>query len=92
MRESVKRSNKRCPTHPGAFLREIVLPAPGRPKVEVAAAPGISRQTLYDILSERQPVTAHMAVRLAKLFGNTPPEGKRLLLKLISFTLTKAAR
>ncbi len=31
---------------------------------------GISRQTLYDMLNEKQPVTAEMAVRFGKLFGN----------------------
>ena len=39
-------------------------------KTAVAGALGISRQTLYDILNERQPVTAEMAVRFGKLFGN----------------------
>lgn len=33
---------------------------------------GISRQTLYDILNEKQPVTPRMALRLAKLFGTSP--------------------
>ena len=36
----------------------------------MATALGISRQTLYDILNEKQPVTAEMAVRFDKLFGN----------------------
>ena len=39
-------------------------------KTAVADALGISRQTLYDILNEKQPVTAEMAVRFGKLFGN----------------------
>ena len=39
-------------------------------KTAVAAALGVSRQTLYDILNEQQPVTAEMAVRFGKLFGN----------------------
>ena len=39
-------------------------------KTDVASALGVSRQTLYDILNERQPVTAEMAVRFGKLFGN----------------------
>lgn len=39
-------------------------------KSAVATALGISRQTLYDILNEKQPVTAEMAVRFGKLFGN----------------------
>ena len=57
------------PMHPGELLREDVLPAVGRPKTEIARLLGISRQTLYDILNEKQPVTAGMALRLAKMFG-----------------------
>ena len=63
-----KRSPDRCPTHPGAFLREIVLPALPLPKAELARVLGISRQSLYDILGERQPVTPTMAVRLGAVF------------------------
>lgn len=66
-----KRSTERCPTHPGAFLREIVLPAVSASKVEIAAALGISRQSLYDILSEKQPVTPGMAVRLGVVFDTS---------------------
>ncbi len=72
------RSPERCPTHPGALLREIVLPAVGRPKAEIARALGISRQTLYDILNERQPVTPQMAVRLSKLLGRSPEAWLRM--------------
>lgn len=60
------------PTHPGELLREDVLPAIGRPKTEIARLLGISRQTLYDILDERQPVTPAMALRIGKLCGNGP--------------------
>jgi addiction module HigA family antidote len=67
----MKRSAERCPTHPGAFLREIVLPAIRANKVEIAAALGISRQSLYDILAEKQPVTPAMAVRLGAVFGTS---------------------
>ena len=56
--------------HPGEILREDVLPALGRPKTEIARLLGISRQTLYDILNERQPITAQMALRIGKLCGN----------------------
>ena len=58
------------PMHPGELVREDLLPALGIPKTELARSLGISRQTLYDILNERQPVTAEMAVRFGKLFGN----------------------
>ena len=60
------------PVHPGELLREDVLPALGRPKAEIARLLGVSRQTLYDILNERQPVTAGMALRLGKLCGDGP--------------------
>ena len=49
-----------------------MLPALGRPKTEIARLLGISRQTLYDILGEKQPITAHMALRIGKLCGNGP--------------------
>lgn len=58
------------PTHPGALLREDIIPATGRPKVEIARLLGISRQHLHDILAEAKPVSPAVAVRLGKLFGN----------------------
>lgn len=60
------------PTHPGELLREDVLPALGRAKTEIADLLRVSRQTLYDILSEKKPVTPSMALRIAKLTGTTP--------------------
>lgn len=60
------------PMHPGRPLRETIIPALGKPKAEIARALGISRQTLYGILDERQAVTAEMALRLGKLCGNGP--------------------
>ena len=58
--------------HPGEHLREDVLPALGRPKAEIARLLGVSRQTLYEVLTEKQPVTANLAVRLGKLCGDGP--------------------
>ncbi|HEY2034493.1 MAG TPA: HigA family addiction module antitoxin [Rhizomicrobium sp.] len=60
------------PMHPGELLREEILPAIGKPKTEIARLLGVSRQTLYDILDEKQPVTPAMALRLGKLCGNGP--------------------
>ena len=67
-----KRDRNRCPTHPGELLREDVIPATGKTRSEIAALLGISRQHLYDILNERNPVSPTVAVRLGKLFGNGP--------------------
>jgi antitoxin HigA-1 len=66
------------PMHPGEHLREDILPALGRPKAEIARLLGISRQTLYDVLTEKQPVTANLAVRLGKLCGDGPDVWLRL--------------
>lgn len=60
------------PMHPGELLREKILPALERSKTEIARLLGVSRQTLYDVLRERQPVTPVMALRLGKLCGNGP--------------------
>ncbi len=67
----LKRNPRRCPTHPGALLRDIVLPALPVGKAEVARALGVSRQALYDVLSEKQPVTPNMAVRLGVVLGTS---------------------
>jgi addiction module HigA family antidote len=58
--------------HPGELLREDIIPALGKSKIEIATLLGISRQTLHDILVEKQPVTVAMAIRLGKLIGNGP--------------------
>jgi addiction module HigA family antidote len=63
---------ERIPTHPGAILREDMLPALGLTPPAVAKALGISRQMLNRILSEKAPVTPAMAVRLGKYCGNGP--------------------
>lgn len=67
-----KRRFKRCPTHPGALLREDVLPALRLSIAEAAGRMHISRQTLHRILAERAAVTPDMALRLGKFCGNGP--------------------
>ncbi len=57
------------PVHPGEILREDVVPALGKSKAEIARLLGVSRQTLYDVLNEKQPVTANLALRIGKLVG-----------------------
>jgi addiction module HigA family antidote len=58
--------------HPGEMLREDVLPSLGKSKTAIASPLGISRQMLFDILREKQPVTPAMALRFGKLLGNGP--------------------
>jgi addiction module HigA family antidote len=60
------------PSHPGALLREEVLPALRLTVTAAAEKLGVSRQTLHAILAERAAVTPGMAVRLGKLCGDGP--------------------
>jgi len=69
---SAKRNLQRCPAHPGALLREDMLPASGKKKIEIARLLGISRQHLHDIMAEKKPLSPAVAVRVGKLFGGGP--------------------
>ena len=72
MRKRKSMTDGLAAVHPGALLREDVLPAVKMSKGDVARALGISRAQLYAILGERAPVTAPMALRLGRFFGNGP--------------------
>jgi addiction module HigA family antidote len=62
----------RRPTHPGALLREDVLPATALSVSELARRLRMSRQSLHRILAEEQPVTPATALKLARLLDTTP--------------------
>ena len=64
------RDSRRKPTHPGAILREDVLPALRMTQTEFAHRLGVSRLTVSEILHEKRPVSVDMAIRLGKLLGN----------------------
>lgn len=67
---AAKRDPNRAPAHPGALLRDDILPAIEMGKSALANALGISRQHLYDILNEKKPVSPEVAARLGKAFGD----------------------
>ena len=60
------------PIHPGEMLREDFLPDYGLTVSGLAEALGVSRQTVNELLRERRAVSPEMALRLARLFGNSP--------------------
>lgn len=60
------------PTHPGAMLREDYIPDYGLTVATLAEKLGVSRQTVNEIVNERRSISPAMALRLARLFGNTP--------------------
>jgi len=66
------RSKNRKPTHPGAILREDVLPSLNITQTELADRLGVSRRSVSQILHEHRPLTPDMAIRLAHLLGTTP--------------------
>ena len=63
---------KRRPTHPGEMLREDFLPDYGLTVSSMAKAVDVSRQTINELLRERRSLSPEMALRLARLFGNSP--------------------
>ncbi len=68
----VKRPLRRPPIHPGAILREDVLPALGLSVSETAKRLGVSRQQVHRVLACMHPVTVEMALRIGTLVGNGP--------------------
>lgn len=60
------------PTHPGEMLREDFMPDYALTPAMLTAALGVSRGTINELLHEKRSLTPAMALRLSKLFGNTP--------------------
>jgi addiction module HigA family antidote len=67
-----KAGMKRKPTHPGEMLREDFLPDYNLTVSGLAEALGVSRQSVNELLRERRAVSPEMALRLGRLFGNSP--------------------
>jgi len=66
------RNSKRAPTHPGAILREDVLPALNMSQTELAGRLGVSRLSVSELLHEKRALSPEMALRLSKLLDTTP--------------------
>jgi addiction module HigA family antidote len=69
---SNSRSMNRRPTHPGEMLREDFLPDYDLTVSGLAEAAGVSRQSVNELLRGRRAVSPDMALRLSRLFGNSP--------------------
>ena len=61
-----------APTHPGQMLREDFLPDYGLTPTSLATALDVSRQTVNELVRERRAISPIMALKLARLFGNSP--------------------
>jgi addiction module HigA family antidote len=60
------------PTHPGEFLREDFLPDYDLSVADLAKAIKVSRQTVNELINEQRALSAAMALRLSRYFGNSP--------------------
>lgn len=59
------------PPHPGGFvLRECIEPL-GLNITQAAAALGVARTTLSELVHEKRGISPEMAVRLSKVFGGS---------------------
>jgi addiction module HigA family antidote len=63
---------KRRPTHPGEILREDFIPDYNLSVAELARHLDVSRQSINELLKERRALSPAMALRLSRLFGNSP--------------------
>lgn len=66
------RQMKRRPTHPGEMLAEDFMPDYELTVTGLAEAVGVSRQSINELLRGRRAVSPEMALRLGRLFGNSP--------------------
>ena len=69
--QSAKKREVR-PIHPGEMIREDFLSDYGLTVAGLAEALGVSRQTVNELLRERRSVSPEMALRLSRLFQNSP--------------------
>jgi len=70
MTEYIREKATRKPTHPGAILREDVLPDLKLSVSAFARAIHTSRQTVHRILAEERGITPVMALKIGKFCGN----------------------
>ncbi len=62
----------RAPTHPGEMLLEEFLKPMGMSQQQLARQIRVSFQRVNELVNRRRGVTPATALRLSRLFGNTP--------------------
>ena len=77
MGASMRNPNRRL-THPGAVLREDIMPELGITQAVLASHLGVSRLTVSELLLEKRGLTAEMAVRVSKVVGGSPESWLRM--------------
>ena len=59
------------PPHPGGFVYRQCIEPLGITITQAAAALGVTRTTLSELVNEKRGISPEMAVRLSKAFGGT---------------------
>jgi len=59
------------PPHPGGVVLRTCLEPLGLTITEAAAALGVTRNTLSELVNEKRGISPEMAVRITKVFGGT---------------------
>lgn len=75
--KSLRNPNRR-PTHPGAVLREDILPALKMTQTELAERIGVSRLSVSKLVHEKRAMSPEMAVRIATLLNTSPESWLRM--------------
>lgn len=75
------------PPHLGGFIRREIIEPLGLSVTEAAAALGVTRQALSNLLNERTALSAEMALRIEKAFG---PKMDHLMRMQLAYDLAQA--
>jgi addiction module HigA family antidote len=76
----------KTPAHPGSILRDEVLQPLGLSVTAAAAALGVARPTLSNVLNAGSSLSPEMAIRIEKAFG---PKADHLLRVQLAYDLAK---
>lgn len=77
----------KSPAHPGTILRDEVLEPLGLTVTAAAAALGVARPTLSNLLNARAALSPEMAIRIEKAFG---PKADHMLRVQLAHDLAQA--
>ena len=75
------------PAHPGAIIRDEVIEPLGLSVTAAAAALGVARPTLSNVLNANAALSPEMAIRIEKAFG---PKADHMLRVQLAYNLAQA--
>jgi addiction module HigA family antidote len=79
----------KTPPHIGGFIRRQIIDPLNLTVTDAAAALGVTRQALNNLLNEKAALTAEMALRIEKAFG---PKADHLMRMQLAYDLAQARR